>query len=89
VRLLKTERYTTKEKKFLKKHPNLIDKYAAVLIKLSFDIFEPSLKLHRLKGDLSDYHAVSLTYEYRIILILQIVNDEIVLFNIGTHDDVY
>jgi len=89
VKLRKTERYASKEKKFFKKHPDLISKYGDVLEKLSFDIFEPSLKLHRLKGNLFDYHAVSLTYEYRIVLILQIVDDEIVLFNIGSHDDVY
>jgi mRNA-degrading endonuclease YafQ of YafQ-DinJ toxin-antitoxin module len=89
VKLRKTERYAAKEKKFFKKHSDLVVKYGDVLEKLSFDIFEPSLKLHKLKGSLSDYHAVSLTYEYRIILILKIVDDEIVLFNIGTHDDVY
>lgn len=89
MRLRKTERYASQEKKFFKKHPDLVSKYGDVLEKLSFDIFEPSLKLHRLKGNLSEYHAVSLTYEYRIILIVQIVEDEIVLFNIGTHDDVY
>ena len=89
MKLRKTERYASKETKFFKKHPDLVDKYGDVLEKLSFDIFEPSLKLHRLKGNLSEYHAVSLTYEYRIVLILKIVDDEIVLFNIGTHDDVY
>ena len=89
MKLRKTERYASKEKKFFKKHPDLVTKYGDVLEKLSFDIFEPSLKLHRLKGSLSDYHAVSLTYEYRIVLMIQIINDEIVLFNIGTHNDVY
>ena len=89
MKLRKTERYASKEKKFFKKHPDLISKYGDVLEKLSFDIFEPSLKLHRLQGNLSDYHAVSLTYEYRIVLMIQIINDDIVLFNIGTHDDVY
>jgi mRNA-degrading endonuclease YafQ of YafQ-DinJ toxin-antitoxin module len=89
VKLRKTERYASKERKFFKKHPDLISKYGDVLEKLSFNIFEPSLKLHQLKGNLFDYHAVSLTYEYRIVLMVQIVEDEIILFNIGTHDDVY
>ncbi len=89
MKLRKTERYASKEKKFFKKHPDLVDRYRDVLEKLSFDIFETSLKLHRLRGSLSEYHAISLTYEYRIVLILKIVDDEIVLFNIGTHDDVY
>ncbi len=89
MKLLKTERYGAKERKFLRKHPELIDKYGAVLRKLSVDPFDRSLKLHSLKGNLSEFYAVSLTYEYKIVLFLKIVDGEIVLFNIGTHDEVY
>lgn len=34
-------------------------------------------------------HAVSLTYEYRCLLILRLTAKEIVLLDVGTHDDVY
>jgi len=45
--------------------------------------------VHKLKGDLSKYHSCSLTYEYRIVLTLKIVDEEIILVNIGSHDEVY
>jgi mRNA-degrading endonuclease YafQ of YafQ-DinJ toxin-antitoxin module len=89
VKLLRTERYETIERKFFKKHPQLIERYSKILQALSSNPFEPSLKMHQLKGNLSDFHSLSLTYEYRIVLILKIVDDEAILFNIGTHDEVY
>ena len=33
--------------------------------------------------------AVSITYTYRIILCVEIVEHEIILHNIGSHDEVY
>jgi mRNA-degrading endonuclease YafQ of YafQ-DinJ toxin-antitoxin module len=89
VKLRKTERYAAKEKKFFKKHPDLVGKYGAVLKKLQNDPFEPSLKLHKLQGNLEKFHAVRLTYEYRIVVVLMIVDEQIILVDIGTHDDVY
>lgn len=51
--------------------------------------FNPALKIHKLKGKLSDFHACSLTYEYRIICIIIVEDGQITLVDIGTHDDVY
>jgi mRNA-degrading endonuclease YafQ of YafQ-DinJ toxin-antitoxin module len=59
------------------------------LKKLENDPFEPSLKLHKLQGNLEKFHAVRLTYEYRIVLILMIIDEQVVLVDIGTRDDVY
>jgi len=89
MKLNKTEYYSKVEKKFFKKHKDLIDKYAQILKKLSIDPFDNSLKTHKLKGNLSEYHACSLTYEYHIVMVIKIVEDKIILVNIGTHDDVY
>ena len=89
MQLKKTNHYEKIERKFFKKHQNLIPKYSKVLKAIQNDPFTPSLKTHRLKGELSKYHACSLTYEYRIVLTLKIINDEIILINIGTHDEVY
>ncbi len=89
MKLFKTYQYTKVEKKFFKKHNDLLQKYATTLKKLQKDPFESSLKTHKLKGKLSDFYACSLTYEYRIILLIKIVDEELVLINIGTHDDVY
>lgn len=89
MRLAKDKSYLKREVKFFKKHPDLLDKYGVVLKKLENDPFESSLKLQKLQGNLEKFHAVRLTYEYRIILILMIVDEKIILVDIGTHDDVY
>ena len=44
----------------------------------------PSLKTHRLKGDLEGYYAFSVNYHYRILFSIE-SNNEIVFINIGTH----
>lgn len=51
------------------------------------DVNHPSLKLHKLKGQLSNYYAISIEYDLRIILEIQ--GDKIVLIDIGSHDEVY
>jgi len=89
MQLLKEKSYLRREIKFFKKHPDLLEKYAITLKKLSNDPFEPSLKLHKLQGNLEKFHAVRLTYKYRIVLILIVVDEQIILIDIGAHDDVY
>ena len=89
MQLVRDERYTKIERKFFKKHQNLIEKYSKILKKLQKNHNDSSLKLHPLKGQLKGFYAISLTLQYRIILILIIENDKIVLTDIGTHDKVY
>jgi addiction module RelE/StbE family toxin len=89
MQLKKTNYYLKAERKFFKKHQNLLDKYGEVLKDLRNDPFTSSLKTHKLKGNFGKYHSCSLTHEYRIVLTLKIVDDEIILVNIGTHDEVY
>lgn len=73
----------------MKKHLDLVNKFKYTIQKLENDPFESSLKLHKLQGNLEKFHAVRLTYEYRIVLVLQIVDEQIILVDIGTRDDVY
>lgn len=75
--------------KFLARHPDLRPRFAETLGQLIADPFEPSLKLHALTGKLQGLQAVSLTYSYRITLTLQITAHEILLIDIGSHDEVY
>jgi len=89
MQLIKTSQYERNENKFFKQHKDLFVRYAKVLKQLQIDPFHSSLRTHKLKGDLSKYHSCSLTYEYRIVLILKIVDEEIILVNIGSHDEVY
>lgn len=76
-------------RKFFGKHPDLKPRFASLVDDLQQDPFQPHLELHPLSGKLSGCHAVSLTYSYRITLTLLISDREIVLLDIGSHDEVY
>jgi addiction module RelE/StbE family toxin len=89
MQLVRDDNYQHKERRFFKYHQNLIGKYAEVLKKLQIDPFDSSLKTHKLKGDLKAFYACSLTYEYRIIFVFIIQNEQLVLVDIGSHDEVY
>ena len=75
--------------KFFKKHPDLKPRFAKLLAALQRDPFQPHLELHPLTGKLAGCHAVSLTCSYRITLTLFITEQEIVLLDIGSHDEAY
>jgi mRNA-degrading endonuclease YafQ of YafQ-DinJ toxin-antitoxin module len=81
--------FDRRARKFLTRHPDLRPRLAETLEKLRADPFEPSLRLHPLTGKLEGLQAVSLTYSYRITLTLQITEHEILLLDIGSHDEVY
>ena len=87
--LIFTASYEKIEKRFLKRHPDLFDRYHKTLALLENDPFHPSLRLHGLEGRLAGLHAVSITLQYRITLELEIRDHEIILVNVGSHDEVY
>jgi len=76
-------------RKFFKKHPDMKPLFTEKIDALITDPFNPSLKLHPLKGRLAGLYAVSLIYSYRITLTLAISEKEITLLDIGSHDEVY
>jgi mRNA-degrading endonuclease YafQ of YafQ-DinJ toxin-antitoxin module len=81
--------FIKKSRKFFKKHPDLIEVFKSVILQLEDDYQSPNLRLHKLKGKLKAFHAVSLTYQYRVVIILKIEDKKIILVDIGTHDEVY
>lgn len=83
------QHFLRQARKFLKKHPGLKPRFARVVADLQNDPFQPGLSLHPLGGNLTGCHAVSLTYSYRITLTLLITEKEIILLDIGSHDEVY
>jgi len=87
--LVTPDAFLRQARKFLLKHPDLRPKFKLVLDQLQTDPFAPSLRLHPLAGQLSGLHAVSLTYSYRLTLTLVVTEKEIVLLDIGSHDEVY
>lgn len=79
-------------KRLIRKNPQLRPLIAKTLQKLAEDAFYPSLKTHKLMGELSDIWSCSVDYNYRILF--QFIDNldnssSILLLNIGTHDEVY
>lgn len=87
--LVWTETFERTARRFLRRHPDLAGLLEDVLLQLETDPYAPKLRLHRLKGKHRDKHAVSLTYSYRIVLFLRLEASEIILLDIGSHDEVY
>ncbi|MCO5763564.1 MAG: plasmid stabilization protein [Chromatiaceae bacterium] len=87
--LVTTQHFERRTRKFLRKHPDLRPALRDTLDDLSRDPFQPQLKLHPLSGNLVGVQAVSLTYSYRLTLLVRVTEREIVLLDIGTHDEVY
>lgn len=51
--------------------------------------YHPSLRLHSLKGRLKGLSSVSINMSYRIVLQLIVRDRDIILIDIGDHDQVY
>ncbi len=80
-------------KRLVRKNPQLRILIEQTLRQLAENPFHPSLRTHKLKGDLADIWSCSIDYNYRIIFEF-VLNPEdeknaILLLNIGNHDDVY
>jgi mRNA-degrading endonuclease YafQ of YafQ-DinJ toxin-antitoxin module len=84
-----TPRFDRRAKRFLRSHPELRERFIAVIEQLQEDPFQPALRLHALGDRLEGQHAVSLTYAYRILLLLIVSEQTITLLDIGDHDAVY
>jgi len=87
--LIYTNSYIKRASKFVKKHPDLISQYKKTLKLLEIEPSHPSLRLHPLKGKSKDLHSVSINISYRITLEFFIIKQEIILVNVGHHDEVY
>lgn len=87
--LVWTPSFTRTAKKFLSRHRDLVDLFSLVLHKLEANPHDPELRLRPLSGRLTGKHAVSLTYSYRIVIRLELTESEIILHDVGSHDEVY
>lgn len=84
-----TESYIKRAKKFARKHPELLTQYRKTLQLLELNPGHPSLRLHKLEGKLSDYYSVSINVTYRITIDFYIRERKIIPINVGKHEDVY
>lgn len=92
--LVSTKAFEKSFKKFCARNQSLKSAIAKALVKLQTDAYQASLKTHKLSGNLAAYFACSCGYNCRIIFIIEqdITNpqiENILLLDIGTHDDVY
>lgn len=80
-------------KTFIKRNPDLQAKIAEKLKLLAIDPYHASLRTHKLKGQLSGAWACSIEYDCRLIFSFtrnpETGEEEILLIDIGTHDEVY
>lgn len=80
-------------KRLVRKNPQLRPSIEQTLRQLSQDPFHPSLRTHKLKGNLAETWACSIDYQYRILFefVEEPENGDraILLLNMGTHDEVY
>ncbi|MGK7944338.1 MAG: type II toxin-antitoxin system YafQ family toxin [Microcystaceae cyanobacterium] len=91
--LIWSEGFKRSFKKLTKKNHQLKPKIFDVLSQLAKDPFTPSLKSHKLSGNLGDLWSCSVTYDCRIIFSLSEDGEDlaivILLVDIGSHDQVY
>lgn len=87
--LIFTDSYKKRARRFAKQHPDTKSNYHKVLLLLAQNPYHPSLRLHPLKGKLDALHSVSINISYRITLEMIITEKEIILINVGSHDEVH
>lgn len=87
MRISATPSFLRQANKLFKKNPDLRAHFEQAINKMVSDPHEPSLKTHKLKGDLKAFWSCSITYEIR--LRFKIADDTIELIDMGTHDEVY
>ena len=88
-KLIFTEQYEKRLRKFIKKRPEVLSQYEKTIRLLEINPHHPSLRLHKLSGKLSDLHSVSINISYGITLELIFTEKEIIPVEIGSHDEVY
>ena len=89
TKIIYTESYIKRAKKFIKKHPDLLKQYEKTLKLLEVNPYHPSLRLHKLEGKLSNLYSISINITYRISLDFFIQKDTIIPIDVGKHDEVY
>jgi addiction module RelE/StbE family toxin len=93
MKLFWSKRFLRDFKSLIRQNVQIRSAVEKTLQKLAQDCFDPSLKTHKLKGDLEGCWSCSIDYSNRIIF--EFVKDPdteqkaINLLTLGSHDDVY
>ncbi|MCK9212762.1 MAG: type II toxin-antitoxin system mRNA interferase toxin, RelE/StbE family [Ignavibacteriaceae bacterium] len=93
MRLNWSSSYKKAFKKIVRTNPDARQKIVTVMEKLSIDPFSVELKTHKLKGILENSWVCAAGYDLRIIFNFvknsETSETEILLIDIGTHEQVY
>jgi len=89
IKIIYTSSYNRRAKKFFKFHPELINQYKKTLKLLEINPKHPSLRLHKIKGKIFELYSVSINMSYRISLEFTVEKDNIILIDIGKHEEIY
>ncbi len=81
--------YEKRAIKFLKKHKEIYPQYRKTVDLLQSNPKYPLLRLHKLQGKMSKFSSVSINMKYRIVIDFIIIDEVIILIDLGSHDDVY
>ncbi len=80
-------------RKFVKHNPKLQSRIEDTVVQMAVDVFAVSLGTHKLSGELYGLWACSCGYNCRIVFSLEqdaeMDEENILLLDIGTHDEVY
>jgi mRNA-degrading endonuclease YafQ of YafQ-DinJ toxin-antitoxin module len=87
--IIYTESYNKRAAKFIKKHPDLLSQYQKTLELLEMNPHHSSLRLHKLKGKLSELYSISINISYRISIDFIFEDDKIIPIDVGSHDEIY
>ena len=87
-KLIFSRSYEEKAKRFFRKHPEILKQYGKTLELLELNPFHPSLRLHKFKTSSFEGYSVSVNLSHRISLEFLVTEKEIILVNIGDHQDI-
>ena len=88
-RLGRTETFVRTARRFLQRRSQLRAPVNQTIAQLEQDPFSPRLRTHALSGRLQGLHAVRVTGAVRLIVRIDLSTREIVLLDLGGHDEVY
>ena len=85
--ILFTSEFQQKLKEIKRYRPKLFQKIEKQLFTFSQNSHHPSLRTHKLRGDLNNAWSISITSDYRALYYVS--EENYVFFALGTHDEVY
>lgn len=89
--LLRSPAFSRDLRAWLKSHPTAADAIGATLDQLSADASHPSLRTHKLRGQLAGCWACSAGYDLRVVFeyVQHEGTEAILMLALGKHDEVY